>query len=187
MIDGDAGLIKRAKRIVEPYSIGAECHALFVTRENLEDLKNLVPCLDPDIFSIDIDGNDYHIADSLFRIGFRPSIFVVEYNSVYGPERAATINYQPTFNYRTAHRTELYYGVSIAGWRKFFTANGYQFITVERNGVNAFFVEPSQFTPQFLAGVRALEFAGNRYQQKKFRKSDSEQFVLIADQEFVAL
>lgn len=187
MIDGDDSLIRRAKRIVEPYSIGAQCDALFVTRESVEDVKKLTVCLDPDVLSLDIDGNDYYIIDSMFKIGFRPKIIVVEYNSVYGPELAVTIKYQQNFNYRTAHWTELYYGVSVAGWRKFFSAIGYQFITVERNGVNAFFVEPSQFTPEFLDGVRGLEFAGNRYQQRKFRMPDSEQFILIADQEFFAL
>ncbi len=187
LIEGSPHLVERARRTVVGYSIGAEIHNMFVTKESIRALKAMSMHHDPDVFSLDIDGNDYHIAQAILDNGFRPKIFAVEYNSVYGPERSMTIEYQPTFVFTQAHPTHLYYGVSIAGWRKFFEQNGYRFVTVDQNGVNGFFVDPAHFDKSFLDEVRGLEFAENQSQYKKFRKSSDGQFKLIADQKFVTI
>lgn len=187
MIEGDPWLVERANKMVVGYSIGAECHNMFITKEKVQDLKELAFYDDPDVFSLDIDGNDYYIAEAIFNAGFRPKIFVVEYNAVYGPERNATIEYQEDFSYRTAHPTELYYGVSITGWRKFFEANGYHFVTVDQNGVNGFFVDPNFFDTEFLNGIQPLNYAENLYQHRKFRMTNEKQFSLIKNQNFVSI
>jgi hypothetical protein len=187
MIEGDPELAKRANRVVVRHSIGAQCRAMFVTRDNVPELKALSLHDDPDVFSLDIDGNDYYVAQAILDCGFRPKIFVVEYNSVYGPDRCMTIEYRENFVFTTAHPTHLYYGVGVSAWRKLFESRGYRFVTVERNGVNAFFVDPSAFEPGFLPGVKPLEFAENRYKRMKFGTSTEEQFALIADQPFVSV
>ncbi|MDP1871609.1 MAG: hypothetical protein Q8K61_08260 [Gallionella sp.] len=187
LIEGSAQLVERARRTVVGYSIGAEIHNMFVTKESIRDLKSMSMYHEPDIFSLDIDGNDYHIAQAIFDAGFRPKIFVVEYNAVYGPERSITIEYQPTFVFTQAHHTHLYYGVSISGWRRFFEQHGYSFVTVDRNGVNGFFVDPKHFDASFLDGVKGLEFAENQSQYKKFRLQNEQQFALISDQKFISI
>jgi hypothetical protein len=187
MIEGDPRLVERARRTMVSYSIGAECHAMFVTRESAPRVKELAFHLDPDVFSLDIDGNDYYLASALFEAGFRPKIFVVEYNSVFGPERSATIEYREDFVFTKEHPSHLYYGVSIAGWRTFFGRHGYRFVTVDRNGVNAFFVDPASFDARFLDGVHGLEFAENRYQFLKFREPSERQFQRIADRTLVEI
>lgn len=65
MIEGNPRLAERARRVVEVFSIGAECKNMFVTQENVEDLKKLAFHSDPDVFSLDIDGNDYYIAKAI--------------------------------------------------------------------------------------------------------------------------
>jgi hypothetical protein len=187
MIEGNQQLVERAKRTVVGNSIGAEIHKMFVTKESALNLKELAMFLEPDVFSLDIDGNDYYIAQAIFDAGFRPKIFVVEYNSVYGPERSMTVKYDPAFVYTQAHPTHLYYGVSISGWRTFFEQLGYHFVTVDQNGVNGFFVDPQHFDISFLGAIRGLSFAENQSQHKKFRKSSEDQFALIADQKFITI
>ena len=187
LIEGSPYLAERARRMVLGYSIGAEIYNMFVTKESVRDLKSMALHHDPDVFSLDIDGNDYYIAQAILDAGFRPKIFVVEYNSVYGPERSMTIEYQPTFVFTEAHPTHLYYGVSISGWRRFFEHHGYRFVTVDRNGVNGFFVDPKHFDASFLDGVNGLTFAENQAQYKKFRIPNDQQFALIADQKFVTI
>lgn len=184
LIEGSSKLVERAMRTVVGYSIGTECHNMFVTKETVSDIKSLAIHYDPDVFSLDIDGNDYHIAKAILDSGFRPKIFVVEYNSVFGPERSMTIEYQENFVFTKAHDTHLYYGVSISGWRKFFEQYNYRFVTVDRNGVNGFFVDPECFDNSFLDDVIGLDFAENQSQFKKFRVSSDEQFTLIADQKY---
>jgi len=178
MIEGNPHLTERAKRAVISHSIGAEAVSMFVTRETVPRIKKLALHADPDVFSLDIDGNDYFIATALFEHGFRPKIFVVEYNSVFGAERSCTIQYRDDFVI-TAHPSELCYGVSIAGWRKFFASQGYRFITVDRNGVNGFFVDPSHFQAPFLDQIDGTGWRENLYQFRKFRRSSAEQFELI--------
>jgi hypothetical protein len=60
-------------------------------------------------------------------------------------------------------------------------------LTVNRHGVNAFFVDPDRFDAGFLAGVRGLPFAENLFQFRKFHRPSEEQFTLIADQPFVRI
>ncbi|MES2579466.1 MAG: hypothetical protein V4552_02890 [Pseudomonadota bacterium] len=187
MIEGSKKLARRAEKIAQRYSIGAECHNIFVTRESVENLKALAFHKDPDVFSLDIDGNDYYIAKAILEGGFRPKIFVVEYNSVYGAEQSVTVEYRDDFVFSSAHPTKLYYGVSVAGWRNFFESQGYRFVTVDQNGVNAFFVDPAFFDSTFLDNVQGLNFAENLYQYTKFRTSGAKQFALIANEKFVKI
>jgi hypothetical protein len=187
LIEGSEQLVERARRTVVGYSIGAECHNMFVTKESVRDMRVMAIHHDPDVFSLDIDGNDYYIAQAILEEGFRPKIFVVEYNSVYGAERSMTIKYQPDFVFTKAHPTHLYYGVSISGWRRFFERYGYRFVTVDRNGVNGFFVDPAFFDQTFLDGVKGLTFAENQSQLKRFRVSSENQFLLIAEQMFISI
>lgn len=180
MVEGDARLVRRAERTVLRLSVGSEIRCRFVTREDAADLVGLLAAPTPEVFSLDIDGNDLHVAEALFdRGGLRPRIAVVEYNAVFGPERSVTIPYAADFAYTRAHPTQLYYGVSIAAWRRFFAQRGYRFVTVDRCGVNAFFVDPAAFDPAFLDGVRPLGFAENVYQRRKFRAASERQFELI--------
>jgi hypothetical protein len=187
MVDANPRLVERARRMIGTFTGRTECKNMFVTVESAKDLKHMALHSDPDVLSLDIDGNDYYIAKALLDAGIRPKIFTVEYNAVYGPERCMTIEYRSDFSSANAHPSELYYGASIAGWRKFFHSRGYRFMTVDRNGVNAFFVDPDCFDAGFLGGVRGLEFAENRYQYMKFRKTSDEQFEMIADQRFVSI
>jgi hypothetical protein len=187
LIEGSSKLVERAKRTILGFSIGAECLELFVTKESVAEIRRLSLYSDPDVFSLDIDGNDYYIAEAVLGAGFRPKIFIVEYNSVYGPERSLTIEYQPEFVFTKAHPTHLYYGVSIMAWRRFFRSHGYRFITVDQNGVNGFFVDPQHFDASFLDGICGVEFAENQSQLKKFRVPHYMQFELVKDQKFITI
>lgn len=187
MVEGNPRLFERMKRMVADYNYGTECLCMFVTTDTVRELKSIALHFDPDIFSLDIDGNDYYIAKTILEAGFRPKIFVVEYNSTFGPDRSVTIPYRDEFVYTKAHPSHLYYGVSISGWRKFFGDNGYHFVTVDRNGINGFFVDADSFDHAFLSAIRPLEFAENQLQYKKYRRSCEEQFKLIADQALVVI
>lgn len=187
MVEGDGRLARRTQRNIICHSIGSECLESFVTRENIGHLLDRVPSREPDVFSLDIDGNDFHIMAALLDAGFRPKIMVVEYNSVFGPERALTIPYQRDFSLQNAHPSHLAYGVSISAWRKALTARGYRFVTVEQNGVNAFFVDPTWFDERFLDSVDGLGFAENRYQLRKFGCDSASQFPLISGESFIGV
>ena len=181
MIEGNPLFASRAKLITR------QCHNMFVTCDNVQKIKSMSSELYPDVFSLDIDGNDYYIAKAILEAGFRPKIFVVEFNSVYGPERSVTIEYQEDFIYTKAHPTHLYYGVSIMGWTNYFESQDYKFVTVDTNGVNAFYVDPAFFDDSFLHDIKKLKFSENIHQYNKFKMTSNDQFKLIADKKLFVI
>lgn len=187
MVEGDPDLVARANRTLTPLGIGGYSHSLFVTRDNVGEIRKLARELTPDVLSVDIDGVDYFVVDALFSEGFRPKIFVVEFNSAYGPERKVSVPYSEKFQFSKADSSLLYYGVSIAAWRNYFEKQGYRFITVDTNGVNAFFVDPACFPKEFLEGVVGLEFAENALQLRRYPGGFEVQFRLIEKHSFLSL
>lgn len=181
MIDGNELSIEIAKR---NSPIGIEAYSMFVDKNNIDEIKKLAVYNNPDVFSLDIDGNDYYIAKAIIASGFRPKIFVVEYNSAFGPEDSKTIVYAPDFNIAKAHQSQLYYGVSITGWRNFFESHGYKLVTVDSNGVNAIFMDPNEFEISFVNQIKGLLFAENFYQMRKFKSTWKGQFQFIKDMEY---
>ena len=183
MIDGNTNLLSTAKKIV--HNLGVEYLDWFVTKENIGELRNYALYDNPDYFSLDIDGNDYHLVKLIIEGGFIPKIITVEYNSAYGPNNCLTIPYQPDFVIdMSSLESYVYYGVSISGWKKYFESIGYKFITVDSNGVNAFFVDPSAFDSEFLDNIKGVHFNENFYQMKKYRKPWSFQFSHMSEKPF---
>jgi hypothetical protein len=162
------------------------CVPMFVNQENIETLKNMSLYKDPDVLSLDIDSIDYYVAKAIMEIGFRPKIFVVEYNSAFGPDQNLTIEYKNDFAVLPEHK-ELYYGVSLSGWKKMFQMYGYHFVTVDTNGVNAFFVNSHEFDQNFLHNIEGLNFAENGLQSLRLRMDWRGQFNLIKHLKFVEI
>ena len=165
-----------------------KCVSTFVYSENVSQiLKEFVIYKNPDVFSLDIDGNDYHVTKSMMENDFRPKIIVVEYNSAFGPDRSQTIEYNNSLTHMADSHHGLYYGVSISGWRKFFNQLGYKFVTVNSDGVNAFFIDPQEFSCDFTDNICGLNFAENAYQTLKFKNSHEEQYDRIKDEKFIQI
>jgi hypothetical protein len=187
MIDGNPESIAQCERLMRELTLGVETRSMFVEPEVCGEIAAIAIHRDPDFLSLDIDGVDYFVMKALFEAGFRPKIVAVEYNSAYGPDRRLSVEYRPGFRYKEIHDSGLYYGVSVAGWRAFFESRGYRFITVDSNGVNAFFVAPDAFDAQFVANVKGATFRENFYQASKFRTSWEQQFPIVQHLAFHAI
>lgn len=162
MVEGDPGLSKTCKRVLKEM----RCHNVVAIRQhvNREDLHLLLescPSHNPDVFILDIDGIDYYIMEEMLGLGKAPKMVVAEYNSAFGPERAITVPYNAHFSRKSAHPSGLYYGASIAAWRALLGRHGYRFVTVDSNGVNAFFIRPESFPDGFADGLHGLAFQEN--------------------------
>ena len=90
------------------------------------------------ILSVDIDGNDYWVWEQITSAD--PVIVVVEYNSVFGADRAVTTLYDPAFNRTRAHHSNLYWGASIKAFQALAARKGYALVGSNSAGNNAFFV-----------------------------------------------
>ena len=91
-----------------------------------------------DIFSLDLDGNDFWILEEAQLDSV--SIVVVEYNPLFGHSRAFSVLRDDTFDRRTKHFSWLYYGASLRAFEYLMIEKGFEFIGTNRVGNNALFV-----------------------------------------------
>lgn len=133
MIEGDprAFAALRARYANAPL----DCVEAWVTAENLAAIlqEHGVP-IEPDLLSIDVDGNDYWLWQSL--AAFRPRIVAIEYNASRPPPERWVMAYAPDHRWRG----DGYYGASLAALETLGTRLGYALLGTDRHGVNAFFV-----------------------------------------------
>jgi len=94
-----------------------------------------------DLLSIDIDGNDYWIWEAVTACS--PRLVIIEYNSLFGPDRAVVVPYDPEFDrhrfVEAAEGGHYYFGASLQALSRLAEQKGYRLILTEPQGVNAFF------------------------------------------------
>lgn len=133
MVEGDAGKAEMAGRKFPR----ANAVCAWITPESVNDLLTQHGCTgEVDLLSVDVDGNDYWVWNAITACSSR--VVVLEYNSMFGPDRAVTIPYDPKFN-RRDHRF-CYFGASLTALTTLSAKKGYRLIAVEPTGVNAFFL-----------------------------------------------
>jgi hypothetical protein len=91
-----------------------------------------------DIVSLDIDGNDFWVAQSLDVTGV--SVVVVEYQPLFGGVAPVTVPRDDAFDRTKAHYSNLYYGASLRAFVDLFGAAGLRLVGTNRPANNAFFV-----------------------------------------------
>lgn len=189
MIDGNPRLARRANYLLGPLCL-VDILCLFVNKDNVNAVKNKALYLNPDVFSLDIDGIDYYVVKAFLEAGFRPKIAVVEYNSVFGPEKSVTIEYRENI-YVEREKGQLpvpYWGCSISGWKKLFAKHGYKFVTVDSNGVDAFFIDPKEFDRAFVRRLKPGPGFKENFSTFWFYKTTWEkQFELIKNQPLIEI
>jgi len=142
---------------------GVECINAFVSFEGLQSLdaifaKTALP-KDFDLFSLDIDGNEYHLWDSMTE--YRPRVMVVEFNPTIPNDVAFT---QP-------RDMKVFQGSSLRAFVELGKRKGYELIAT--NDVNAFFVLKELF-PKFGIADNSIDalHADHRYETALFQLYD---------------
>lgn len=138
VIDGSAKNITRIKQSNFFWRHNLTAVEAFISRDNIAELIKSAPFLDIGILSIDIDGVDYFVLESLGHI--RPSIIIVEYNGLFGSTAKVSVPYKADFFRTLEHYSNLYYGASIAAFDHLLSERGYRLVGGNAAGNNAFFV-----------------------------------------------
>ncbi len=143
------------------------------------------------LLSIDIDGNDYWVLEAIDSVS--PQILVAEYNSVFGPERAVTVPYDPGFERGSKHFSHLYWGASLEALARAADRKGLALVGGNRAGNNAFFVRREALgdIPERTAAQcwRPAQFRESRGPDGEltFLSSDTEKLRLLRDLPLVDL
>lgn len=134
MIECDS---KFFKRLARNYTYGQNVDTIHakVSCEEGETLDDVLDSVNfpenPDVLSLDIDGNDYWVLKGLRR---KPNVVAVEFNSHFEPHEKMVIDYDPEFVWNGTD----YYGASIGAFNDLMRLRGYKLVAWLKS--NAFFV-----------------------------------------------
>lgn len=107
----------------------------FITAENIESLFDRANApIEPDLLSIDIDYNDYHVWKAITK--YKPRVIIIEYNSIFRPDTHFVVKYNPK---RVWDKTS-YFGASLLALEQLGAEKGYCMVGSVFSGSNTFFV-----------------------------------------------
>ena len=165
IIDASARLIARIRRSHYYWRHELQARQAMVSAENVNELLEEAGISgEIGLLHIDIDGMDYWIWKALTHV--RPTVVIVEYNSVFGSDRAITVPYEPRFNRTSAHYSNLLFGASLLALCDLGVEKGYRFIGATSSGNNAYFVREDCCTAQL-----PQPSPSQGYVRSKFRES----------------
>ncbi|MDP9228347.1 MAG: hypothetical protein M3M99_04750, partial [Actinomycetota bacterium] len=148
----------------------------FIDRDNINSLISGAGIEgDIGLLSVDLDGNDYWVLEAIDVVS--PRILVVEYNSVFGPDAAITIPYDPGFVRSQANPSWLYWGASLTALARLADSKGYALVAGNTAGNNAFFVRRD------VLGEIAELPVERAYSASRFRESrgKKEELTLVSE------
>jgi hypothetical protein len=187
VLDADEDSINYIQQDAISWRHALTARRAFITRENINELLREAGFTGKiGLLSIDIDGNDYWVWESITAID--PVIVIVEYNSVFGPNLAVTIPYDPQFARHRAHYSGLFWGASLRAFKLLADRKGYSLVGCNSAGINTYFVRNDK-----LADLRVLPveqaFVDGRFRDSRDETgkltylTGAERFEAIADLE----
>jgi len=167
IIDSDPANIAFVRSRPEFWRYDLQVLAEYVDRNNINGLFERAGVTgEIGLLSIDIDGNDYWVWEAIHVVN--PVIVTIEYNSLFGPEYAITIPYNPAFFRTEAHYSNLFWGASIGALCSLAEQKGYAFVGCNSAGNNAHFVRKDK-----VSNI-PVKTALQGYVESKFRESRDE-------------
>lgn len=136
-IDGNSDNVSKIKDTFHPViqSGNLQVKCAFITKDNINSLIREAGIIgEIDLLSIDIDGNDYYVWESIDVI--KPRVVVIEYNGKFPPDYAWKMEYNQNHVWNGSDL----YGASLKAYERLGKKLGYKLVGTNVRGVNAFFV-----------------------------------------------
>lgn len=115
-----------------------------ISPNNINQLLENVRDQEIDLFSIDIDGNDFWVWKALTAIS--PRVVVIEYNATWRPPSTTVMEFDDNYQWDGSNYT----GTSLKALEKLGHEKGYNLVACNFSGVNAFFVRKDLCGDNFL-------------------------------------
>jgi hypothetical protein len=140
VMDGSEENMNRLRNQSWYWKYSLKSKAVFITKENINGLLAETGFSSIGLLHIDIDGNDAHILETLDLSKLNPAIIIVEYNAIFGKERAISVPYDKNFIRTMKHYSNLYFGASLPALTFIANNKGYALVGCNLAGNNAYFV-----------------------------------------------
>jgi hypothetical protein len=142
VMDGSAKNIQYLQNERWYWKFDLQSKAAFITAENINRLLDESGFEKISLLHIDIDGNDYHVLKALDP-KWHPEILILEYNHLFGAERAMSVPYDPKYTRSNDHYSKLLYGASLPALTDLANSLGYALIGCNNGGNNAYYIPRS--------------------------------------------
>tara|TARA_R110002051_G_scaffold276627_1_gene337985 strand:+ start:1348 stop:2064 length:717 start_codon:yes stop_codon:yes gene_type:complete len=174
LIEGDETKVNAQKNNLQKWWDKIESHSGFVSCEPEEKLDDIFDMYntptDFDFLSLDIDGNDYWVWDSLKK--YTPKVVLIEYNNRF--DEPVTITYDPNFRF---HQTQ-YFGGSAPAMEKLAKQKGYELVGMTI--CNMIFVRKELNNGKFKTfSVEDQSFFSNWYSPRGSRPLPTEELKML--------
>ncbi|MCK9688738.1 hypothetical protein [Scleromatobacter humisilvae] len=160
-MDGSAANIERIKSSDYFWRHSLRAEVAFIDAENVD---RFLPAEPIGILHIDIDGMDYWVWKATTSA---PVVCIIEFNSVFGSERAITVPYDPAFQRGKAHHSFLYGGASLLALCDLAAQKGYAFIGCNSAGNNAYFVRRDKLNDTVRETTAEAGFVESKFRESR--------------------
>ena len=141
----------------------------WITRDNVNDLlRNAGASGEIDVFSLDMDGNDYWIWDAITEIS--PRLCVFEIHNLIPGDLSLTVPYSDSFDYLSGEGDRQWFrSVSLEAMRKLSASKGYRLIGAHKHGFNVFFLR-NDIAPDIFPEVSIESIQQARWTQEQVKR-----------------
>jgi hypothetical protein len=173
VMDGSEQNMKSLQKRSWFFRYELNCKAAWIDKNNINSLLEESRLANIGLLHIDLDGNDYFILKEIDFTRLNPSILIMEYNSVFGYERAISVPYKSDFNRTRAHYSNLFFGASLAALNFGAEQKGYSLIGCNLAGNNAYFVRNDLLSER----IQKVSVAQS-YKPSRFREGRTKNYQL---------
>ena len=163
VMDGSPANIERIRGSDYFWRHSLRAEAAFIDAANVNQLLPTEPI---GILHVDIDGMDYWVWKAITAA---PVVCIIEFNSVFGIERAVTVPYDPAFQRGKAHHSGLYAGASLLALCDLAAQKGYAFIGCNGAGNNAYFVRRDKLNDTVRETTPEAGFVESKFRESRNR------------------
>lgn len=160
-IDASESSVEFIRRQLGPDSQRLAVRRVFLNAWNCVDTVRealrAIGCTEPDLLSLDVDGNDLHLLEKILA-GMKPGVLCVEYNARFPYPMAISVAYREEH----AWQMDDYHGASLGAFVALAKKHGYLLVACSAAGTNAFFVRAD------LAGSFAAYDPADLYQPARY-------------------
>lgn len=145
---------------------------VWITKDNIVDLCKSASAQKPDLISLDLDGNDYHLVKTILENDIHPDIFIVEYHAKFIPPTEFVMAYKAYHMWAGND----YFGASLASYNKLFEQFDYSLVCCNSDsGANAFFIKKDRMKlfPEVPPKIEDIYCAPYYFRPKKFGHQQS--------------